>query len=280
MRVSLLLLAMMGCLGWASPASALGPTPPAVLPDHLLEPVNGYSMWMPFQKWRTRVERQKGEALRQAMASPPVVEGERQIGRTFLTVEYRGDLGVVGRDELRTFCPTGNGWSFEEETCHYLYRRGEIPARAAVHGGVDNPVARWMRETFDAEQVATAMRAADVGPDGDLRGVDEEILFAGHPSAIPVLLENVELVTVDSRACPALHQAVRALDRGRIGWRTDILAVGDDDRPRPPRPHAITATYALEILTGRGFLTMSGDDETLEAAVSPAVKAAEACLGR
>lgn len=277
MRVVVSVLATVLGLAAVSPSAAQGPPPPARLPDHLREPVNGYSMQTPFQKWRMRVEREKGEALRQALAEPPVIPGERQIGRTFLTFAWSWDMGVVKRGELRTFCPTRADWTFEAVDCHYIYREVAIPAQAAVFGEAANPVSRWMESNFDAERVASALAAGGVPPDGDLWRAGDDLMFADHPSAVPMLLENVVKVVVDSRSCPTLAEAVRALDRGRIGWRTDVLAVGDDQRSRPPGPHSITGTYTLELYTGRGFMTLSGDDEALWEVVSPALKAAEAC---
>lgn len=280
MRVWVLSILILAGDAWAGPAQAQGPVPPAFLPERLRAPVDGYDMNTPFQLWRMSVEGQKGEAIRLALEAPPVVEGHRQIGRTFLTYAYNGDMGVFRRGEVRTFCPTRADWSFEPANCFYVYRSGSVPLDAAVYGATDNPVARWTRERFDETRVAERLAEAGVRPDADMWRVDRAVMLAGQPSALPILSENLEVVTVDSRACPALRDAVHALDRATIEWRTDVMAVGDDAPLDAPRPHSVTGSYTLEIFTGRSFVSLGGDDEALWNIVSPVIRAADGCAAR
>ena len=278
MMRSVCAILMLLALGWSGPAFAQGPPPPARLPERVPEMVEGYAMSTPYQRWRRRVERLKGEATTEVLAAPPELEGRRQIGRTLMHFEYRNDFGIFLQGDVHVFCLPDEGWRFDREACLYLYRQASVPAPAAVWGEASNPVSRWMEENFDATAAVAAMREAGLAPGGDFWMAEEQAVLGAQPSPLPMLRENVELVQIDSAACPAMHAAVRALDQGRIGWRTDLHAVGEDQESHPPRPHAPTGVFTLNLWAGTGSVTITGSGEALWNAVSPTVNAAWECL--
>lgn len=278
MMRSVCVILMLLAMGWSAPALAQGPPPPARMPERVPQMVEGYDMSTPYQRWRRRVERLKGEATTEALAAPPELEGRRKIGRTLMRFEYHNDFGIFLQGDVHVFCLPGEGWRFDEETCFYLYRQATVSASAAVWGEASNPVSRWMEENFDVNAAVAAMRDAGLAPGGDLWMADEQAVLGAQPSPLPMLRENVEIGLIDSEACPAMHAAVRALDEERISWRTDLYAVGEDQESRPPRPHAAIGAFTLNVWTGAGFVTITGSDEALWNAVSPTVNAAWGCL--
>lgn len=277
MRSALLPVLISGSLAWASAAAAQGPIPPLPVPEYLQESVEGYSMAVPFQKWGHWVERQRGAAIEAALAQRPVLEGERQIGRPLLSVAYHGDLGIIAMGEIRVFCPQAWVARSPAEICHYLYRLGSARKDATLFGSSENEVSRWTWENFNPALVVAALKEAGIAPGADLWRVDGPTLFATHPSAVAMLGAHLQIVTVDSRDCPALHEAVQLMDRSQVAWRTDFMAVGHDDWPRAPNPHAVTASYTLEIFAGGGQVTLKGDGEGLRNIVNPALQAAARC---
>lgn len=228
------------------------------------------------QVWRGWVEGRKGEAIKIALTTRPSLPDYRIVSGPFLTVTSGNDFGTFRMAEVWTVCPLAVDRS-DTSDCHYLYRKGTVPARVHEIGRPDNAVARWMVENFDVDAVVRALKAADVPADADMWLVGDEILFSGLPSPVPMLTENVEMVTVNSRDCPAFHEAVKSLDAGRVEWRTDLFGVGEDKALPPPRPHSIRESYGLRLRTETGAIDVSGSDDGLWDVVGPVLLAASAC---
>ena len=252
--------------------------PAARVPEELREPVEGYTLAVPYQKWAQWIERQTGDALKIALSALPEIEGSRPIGKPFLDFAHHGDDGAYAMGDIRVFCPLDSDWLSDTESCHYLYRRAGLRPGAATLGSPDAPDLRWMRENFDPARVVAVLRAEGVAPGAELWPFPNAVLFAGHPSAVPMLVERVEMISIDSRQCLALHEAVRSLDKGRLTLRTDLWAVGDTRTPPPPMViHGSRLSYTLQFGDHGRAVTLSGSGYGRDPLVAPLLEAADAC---
>lgn len=276
-RSGLIVVALSAAI-WPGVAAA-PPPPPALTPEKLEQPVDGYDMRIPFQRWRGWVERQKGPATAALLAEPENLPGERPFGAP-LGFSMASDFGVFQSGDVRVYCRPGEpSYQPDRKSCHYRLRRVSVPAPAAVYGGADNPVARWMRDTFDASVLAGHFRRSGLGPDTDWWRTDMERIFAPLPSAVPMLIEQAKVVRVDSRDCPALAAAIRKLEGMRLDRKLDFLGVGEDARLHIPPPHGVTVTYALRTLLpdAGGHMSLEGSGPDMDDLVRPVLAAAETC---
>ena len=263
-------------LAFAAAPALAAPPPPALVPDALKQPVEGYDLETPFQIWRYWVESQKGAAVDALLETPDAIEGEQAFAEPLLKFTKENDFGHYLTGEVRAYCRKGQ--PSLARSCHYRLRRGFVPHNAATYGE-DNPLSRWTRESFDARALAGHLRASGLGPGTDWWRADRAKMFAAFPSPLPVLKEHATIVRLDSRDCPAMGAAIAALDKKRIDWRLDIATVGEDAKVEPPWPHSIRVTHSLRILVpGKAsIVTIEGTGDALETLVGPILDAADEC---
>lgn len=253
------------------------PPPPAPVPASLNQPVEGYDLRELYQMWRGWIESRKGPATEALLAEPEEIAGEEEASDgPILRFTKHNDFGPYLTGEIRIYCRRTATYRFVPRTCHYRLRRAFIAAEAGAYGE-DNPVARWMRESFDGPRLVRFLRDTGLPSDTDWWGVRSERLFPALPSPVPMLMANATMVRLDSRDCPAMARAIRAIDAQRIDWRLDLSATGEDGRPQYPAPHAIVTVYRLAIRTPAGIATIEASGSTVARIVAPVLDAADAC---
>lgn len=272
------IIVALGLLALHGLHAAAAPPPPAPPPPGLDRPILGYDLQTPFQLWRYWVERQKGPVVEALIAEPETLDGERAVGAPIVRFVRSNDFGRFLAGDVRLYCRRDGAHGFDRSACHYRLRRAFVPLDAASYGE-DNPLARWTRESFDAERLARHLQAAGLPPDSDWWRVDEERIFSSMPSPAPLLREHARVVRVDSRDCPAFGEAVAALESKRVDWRLDFLGVGEDTALVAPNPHAQITEYSFRILVpGRlNAVTLQGVSSQLDDLFAPVAEALDAC---
>jgi len=252
------------------------PPPPAPVPERLRAPVDGYDVGPLYQMWRGWVESNKGPAADALLAEPEAIEGEHNFGEPILRFIKYNDFGHFLTGEIRVYCRPNPDWRPVRRTCHYRLRRAYVPHDAAPYEG-DNPVARWMRDSFDAPRLVRRLREAGLGPETDWWQANARRFFDVLPSPVPMLMENAIIVRLDSRDCPAMARAIAALENQRIDWRLDLYGVGQDGPVAEIAPHAVWTETTLRIRAERGGVAISGVDGRVARLAAPVLDAAAAC---
>jgi hypothetical protein len=232
------------------------------VPEALRQPVDGYDLAVPYQRWRGWVESQKGPAIERLLAEPEQVEGERSVGPPLLRFLKRNDFGHFLTGEIRVYCLAAEPRAF-------------IPHDVAGSDG-ENPVSAWARQAFDPAKLVPHLRASGLGPDSDWWRVDPARMFEVLPSPAQVLADNLALVRLDSRHCPEMERALRALEGQSLG-ALDLPTVGRDGYGEPPAPHAIRVTYEIQSVTPGGGYRIEGSGRLMDELVAPVLAAADAC---
>lgn len=258
----------------ATGAAAL--PPPATVPERLSAPLDGYDLAPLYQRWRWWVESNKGAAADALLAEPEAIEGEQNFGGRMLRFASYQDFGHFLTGEIRLYCRPGDDWRPVRATCHHRLRRAYVAHDAAPYLG-DNPVARWMRDSFDAPRLVRHLREAGLGPETRWWDVDVYRLFDILPSPVQMLRENATVVTIDSRDCPAMARAIAALEGSRIDWRLDLYGVGEDGSVTPIEPHAVWTETSLSIQAERGAVTITGVGGRVQRLAAPVLHAANDC---
>lgn len=254
------------------------PPPPAIVPESLRQPIDGYDLQTLYQLWHYWVEGQKGTAIEALLAKAEEVDGNIPFGDPLLRFAKHNDYGHFLTGEIRAYCRRAEPYGYVPGSCHYRLRRAFVPHDAAAFGG-DNPVARWTRESFDGVKLARHLREAGFAPNTDWWRADISKLFQAMPSPVEVLTGNATVVRLDSRNCPELAQAIEAMEAKPLDWRLDFLAVGEDAKLTPPPPHAVRVTYTLRIIMPgpAGGATITGSGPAFLERVEPVLAAADAC---
>lgn len=269
-------LGLLAAVGLVSPAIAQGPPPPVRMPEAFQAPVEGYNMATPYQLWRGHIERQRGPVTEAALAEAAVLDDRRRVGRPLFTAGFNNDFGRYASVDVQVFCTRMPVYPDRDRgDCSYLYRRADIPLGPSYRDP-NNAFDLWLQENFDPALVVRNLRAAGLSPGDDLWMENREAMFEGAPSPRAMLAGHLRIVRVDSRECPALREAVEAVEQARLDWTLDLFAVGEDERGRFPGPHAITATYTLNVLIEGQQLTLTGDG-ALQPLLGPVLQAASRC---
>lgn len=269
-----LALALLIVLGWGS-AVAAQPVPPVFVPAEFQGDHDGYDMAVPYQRWRMWIEAQKGPVTEQALAEPAVIEGLHRIGQPLFTVAFHNDFGRAASGDVQVFCTVVPVYPARDRgECSYLYRRADVPI-AASYRGDPNAFDVWMRENFDPALIVRNLRAAEAPPSANL-WMQGERMFDGAPSPAPMLTENLRIVRVDSRDCPAFQTAVEAVERRTLDWTLDLFAVGEDQPLIAPRPHAGRTTYTLNAWVDGHGVTLTGGPVLAEI-LGPVIEAVWDC---
>lgn len=259
-----------------SPAIAQGPPPPVRVPEAFQTPVEGYGMITPYQMWRFHIEQEKGPVTEQALAQAEVLDGRQRVGKPVFTAAFNNDFGRYASVDLQVFCTRTPVYPDRDRgECSYLYRQAGVPLGPGYRDP-GNAFDDWMVENFDPALVVRNLRAAGIAPGADLWRENGDVLFDGAASPRQMLAEHLQIIRVDSRECPALRNAVEAVERARLDWTLDLFAVGEDEPFRFPGPHAATATYTLNAWVGGQPLTLTGDG-ALQSLLGPVLRAAHGC---
>ncbi|MCR5877705.1 hypothetical protein [Phenylobacterium sp. J367] len=264
--------------GLAATGAAAVPPPPAVLPEGVPATLDGYDLRVLYARWGWWIEGEKGPVTHARAQGPAEAAGLTSMGPPMASYQRSSDYGRFTAGEVRAYCQplAGQSWRPTPGTCQYLVRWAWVPDEV-LDSPERSPVARWMREAFDAPRLVAHLKAIGLGPGTDWWRADVEQVFAGLPSPRPMLRENSRVETVDSRGCPALRQAVDALEGHQPNWRLDLYGPGPNREAGAPAPHSVTTAYSFTTLIGQtsGFTTVSGG--AAEQLAAPILDAAWAC---
>ena len=142
-----------------------------------------------------------------------------------------------------------------------------------------NPVTQWLYDNFDPAVAVAQLRAAGIAPETtEWWRTDMTAVYEALPSPLPILRAHVRMVTVDSRDCPGMAQALAVLDRRALDWRLALPTVGED-RERLVAFHDIHTVYTLNLLLPglHGSAAVEASGPQIEALVGPVLAAAAAC---
>jgi hypothetical protein len=261
-------------------ALAAAPPPPASLPEVLSQPIDGYDLRIPYQLWRGWIEAQKSQAIATVLAEPESLDGEEAFDEPIIQFDRYNDFGHFLTGEIRAYCRPSRTIYYRPEGCRYRLRIVYVDHDAGSYTAPDNPVARWMRESFDARTMVSHLRNLGVEPDTDWWRLDRARLFSALPSPVPMLVQHATVLRVDSRECTRMRQAIAQIEGRPLSWRVDLAAVGRDGRRRLIAPHADWTVYTVRTVVRDGERTVSvqGDSEALEDLLEPVINAGWRCL--
>lgn len=258
-----------------APLAAQTLPPPAISPAGLEQPIDGYDMQAPYQLWRYWVERQKGTVIEAALQKPATVDGLKPMGR-LLSFRRYNDFGQFLGGEIASYCRVQQGsYVPEPKSCVYLLRRAYVDLAAASYGE-HNPVADWTEQNFHPRALARHFRLIGIAPDTDWWGADRARLFSAAPSPHTILAENITMISLDSRECPAMASAIVATEGKAFDTPIDWPTVGTDPIVAVPRPHAHVTSLTVYLRSGGGSMTIEGGD-MVERIARPILDAADAC---
>lgn len=272
MRAAAPLVALVLCAGAA--AHAAPPEPPVVTPPELDQLYDGYDMRPVYQLWRHWIEGQKGPVTEALIAQLDTIPDEIAVGVPLLSYRASADLGHFATGDLRTYCRPAKPYGFDRATCHYVLRLATVPVHVGF--GDDAPTA-WMRRNFEAAKLAAHLKAEGLPPDTNWWGAPRERMFSERPSAAEMLRGEGRVARMDSRTCPAMAQAILAMETKRLDAPIDFWMVGPPGELNPPWPHSATWTYELNLqIAGQGA-TLKGAGPWMYDIVGPVFDAARGC---
>lgn len=270
MRRTALLLA-----AWAGAVSAAAaPPPPPVYPDDLPQTLDGYALPVLYSRYSFWIEGQKGAAIDAVMAEPADVQGYRRQFAAPISFKLYSDYGHVQSGDIGSYCRIVSETAVDRSDCRFVFRSVAIPAAVIAQ---NNPVGRFMRETFDPVALVASLKANGIAPDADMWRADGRQLFGAFSSPASLLRDNVKIEAIDSRECPAMGRALEAIEGQTLPQRIDIPLIGDDGRVPPPSPHAVRREDRLTFVADGGSMTVTGW-RTLEPLLGPVYGAVESCL--
>ena len=270
--VSRLLLLTLAC-GAAVHAIA-APPPPPVYPDDLPRTLDGYALDVLYSRYSFWIEGQKGAVIDAIMTEPAEVAGYRPQFVAPVSFNIHSDYGHVQSGDIRSYCRVVSETAVDRADCRFVFRSVTIPAAAIDQSG---PVGRFMRDSFDPAAVVASLKANGIAADADMWRADGHHIFDTLPSPARLLRDHAKTETIDSRECPAMGQALEAIEGQALPPRIDIPLIGDDGPVPPPRPHAARREDRLTFVADGGSMTVTSW-RTLEPLLGPVYAAVHACL--
>ena len=278
MRIALAPTSIIAILFLGAPSSS-APPPPALVPEEYRRVVEGYDMAALYQVWRSWIESQKGAAIEALRAEPEPMAGEQAAGTPILRMVASNDFGRFFMSEVRLYCSPERLRRLDHSECHYIYRDARVPQPAAVFSGEGNPIAAWMRASFEPEILVRYLRNSGFAPDTDW-WLERDRIFLGLRSPIPILRANATLARLDSNECPQLEAALLEMDRRQVIWPLDLGLVGEESENWTPGPHAVTRAYSFTIRLPRreGYANIEGRGPAFDEHYRPLQQAVRACF--
>jgi hypothetical protein len=263
-RITLALLLMAG-----STSSAWAQMPPPPPPPGFRITHDGQDLTVAYQRWGMWIESQKGAVAEQALARPELIEAG-WYAHPIMTAAFHNDFGRFASAEVRSNCRS------PASGCGFLYRRADVPLSQS-YGVSPNALDVWLRENFDPALVLHNLRDTAGGISGaNLWRVRADVMFAGAASPQALLNENVRVLQIRSRDCPAFLTALQAIEGQRVEGPLDVPGIGEDRPIPPPRPHATRVFYTLSASVDGEQLDLSGG-RALATLLQPVLDAVHEC---